>query len=253
MNYLRHPGPLAFAHRGGNKVAPENTVEAFAHAVRLGYTYLETDVHLTKDGVLVAVHDAGLGRLAAVECGIKDILWQDIRAIELEGGGKIPTLDELLETFPDSKFNIDPKSDDAVEPLIGALQRHQALDRVGVGAFSDRRLRILRQQLGPRLCASPGPRTVAQFFAFVKVGRKLTPSLNRGFGCIQVPSSFRGIQLDRSLVEGFKALGLQVHVWTINTESEMHRLLDLGVDGIMTDDVELLRSVLIARGSWPGS
>lgn len=241
---------MAFAHRGGNKIAPENTVEAFAHAVGLGYTYLETDVHLTKDGVLVAFHDAALGRLAGVECGIKDLSWPDIQSVALEGGGKIPTLDELLETFPHSKFNIDPKSDDAVGPLIGALQQHQALDRVGVGSFSDRRLRLLRQQLGPRLCASPGPRTVAQFFGLVKFRRRLTPRLNRGFSCIQLPSSFRGIQLDRSLVEGFKALGLQVHVWTINSESEMHRLLDLGVDGIMTDDVELLRSVLISRGSW---
>ncbi len=251
--YLEHSGTLAFAHRGGNRVAPENTVGAFAHSWSLGYQFLETDVHLSKDGVLVAFHDAGLERVSGLEGQIADNTWADLQAVDLGDGHGIPTLDQLLEEFPSAHFNIDPKADESVELLANTLQKHDALDRVGIGSFSDQRIATLRNQLGPRLCTSPGPRSLARLAFLVRTRRRLNPALNAGFGCVQLPPVVWGMKLTRRLTKGFQQLGLQVHVWTINSEAEMHRLLDLGVDGLMTDDTALLRGVLTERGQWNGA
>ena len=249
-SYLQHPGILAFAHRGGNLSAPENTVGAFQHAVDAGYRYLETDVHLTRDGILVAFHDAGLSRVAGLNDKISENAWADLRAVDLGDGHRIPTLDQLLETFPEARFNIDPKSDDAVTPLADALSKHDALDRVGVGSFHDSRLHELRRLLGPELCSSPGPRDVLRLASRILLRLPANPSKNLGYGCVQLPKSIGPIRLNHRLINGFHQLGLQVHVWTINERAEMNRLLNLGVDGIMSDDVVLLREVLQQRGQW---
>jgi glycerophosphoryl diester phosphodiesterase len=240
---------VAIAHRGGNTEAAENTMAAFAAAVRLGYTHLETDVHATADGVLVAFHDEDLERMTGLPGGIASRRWADLAAIELPGGEHIPTLDEVLDGFADRYVNIDPKADGAVVPLAQAIERHAAIDRVCVGSFSDRRTSRLRRTLGPRLCTSPGPAGVLRVLAAargVRVGRL-------PYGCFQVPPRFGPIRVTASLVRAVQRLGLAVQVWTINDRSEMQRLLDLGVDGIMTDDIRLLRDVLVERGRWlPG-
>lgn len=248
--YLQHPGTLAFAHRGGNLEAPENTRAAFAHSVDLGINYLETDVHLTKDGVIVAFHDSGLSRVAGLEGTIAEHRWSELQDVDLGGGHRIPTLDDVLESFPDTKFNIDPKSNDVVEPLATALQAHNAVTRVGIGSFSDSRISSLRQRLGPSLCTSPGPVAAVRLLLRARSGIGLRPARNGGFGCIQIPPSMGPVHLDDTLVSGLHELGLQVHVWTLNTLPEIHRILDMGVDGVMTDDPALLRSALIERDDW---
>lgn len=248
--YLRFPATLAFAHRGGNTAAPENTIPAFSNAVGLGYCYLETDVHRTKDGVLVAFHDGDLERVSGLRGEIRDHLWDDLRSVDLGGGASIPTMDQLFEEFPKSRFNIEPKADESVDLLASAIQKHGAIDRVCVGSFSDKRVETLRHRLGPRLCASPGPIGAAKLIARIRSPRRVESQLSGGFGCVQLPPKFRRLQLTQQLIDGFHELGLQVHVWTINTASEMHRLLDLGVDGLMSDDAELLKVVLIERGQW---
>lgn len=250
--YLQHPGTLAFAHRGGNQEAPENTREAFAHAVGLGLNYLETDVHLTKDGVVVAFHDSGLSRVAGLDGTIAEHHWSELQTVDLGGGHRIPTLDDVLESFPNTKFNIDPKSDEVVDPLASALQAHNALTRVGVGSFNDSRISALRHRLGPNLCTSPGPVAAVRLLLRARAGVGLRPASNGGFGCIQIPPSMGPAQLDAALVSGLHKLGLQVHVWTLNTLVDIHRILDMGVDGVMTDDPALLRSALIERGDWHG-
>ncbi len=160
-------------------------------------------------------------------------------------------MDELLTRFPDANFNIDPKADDAVEPLIEALRKHQAIDRVCVGSFNDRRIRRVRQAIGPGLCTSPGPRGVALLLItalmpeFVRRRRR-----RHGYGCVQVPPKALGIRLSRRMVDGFHDLGLLVHVWTINDRATMAELLAMGVDGIMTDELSTLRSLLIEEGRW---
>jgi glycerophosphoryl diester phosphodiesterase len=244
---------LAFAHRGGTEAEPENSVAAFRSALGLGFTHLETDVHLTSDGVLVAFHDDHLDRVTDHRGPISELPWTEVRHARIGGSEAIPTLDELLETFPQAHFNIDPKADDAVVALAAAIRRHAALDRVCVGAFSDDRLRRIRSLLGPRLCTAAGPRETAAIVAGLRLRR---PS-NRGGGappqydCVQVPVRHRGVEIvTRSFVETVHARGCQVHVWIVDEPDEMHRLFDLGVDGIMTDRPSVLRSVLIERSAW---
>lgn len=252
--YLDHPRPVAIAHRGGTEVAPENTLDAFAAAVQAGVRYLETDVHVTADGVLVAFHDERLDRVTDREGAIAELTWDEVSAARLEGDRRVPTLDDLLGSFPEVCLNIDPKSDDAVVPLVAALRRHAALDRVAVGAFSDRRLRRLRSLLGSGLCSAAGPRETASFLGAVRTGR---PAATRRSGegpaydCLQVPVRHLRVEIvTPALVEAAHRQDLLVHVWTIDEADEMHRLLDMGVDGIMTDRPSTLREVLVGRGQW---
>ncbi len=243
LPYLDHARPIAVAHRGGDQSAVENTMPAFEHAVSLGYDYLETDVHLSSDGVLVAFHDADLERITGRPGTIADRTWEELRSIDL-GGARMPRLDELLGAFPDTKFNIDPKADDAVEPLGDVIAAFDAVDRVGIGAFDDARITALQDRFGPGLCTSPGPMELLAFLG--------EPSA-RAFethGCLQIPPSFGEFELTAELLASAHDLGLQVHVWTINEEAEMRRLLDLGVDAVMTDHVALLKEVLIDRNEW---
>lgn len=239
--------PYGFAHRGGIGPAPENTKQAFANAVDLGYRYLETDVHATSDGVLVAFHDDQLQRVAGLPGGIADHSWDTLSEIRLGDGHPIPRLSELLDAFPDANFNIDPKADGAVDLLIDTIAAHDAVDRVCVGSFSDARITQVREALGPRLCTSPGPKAAARVLsAAVSYPRWRPP-----YGCVQIPSKSMGLKLDSAkLIKRIKALGLQVHFWTINDADEMNRLLDNGADAIISDEIELLKEVLQARGQW---
>lgn len=246
LPYLDAPGPIAVAHRGGDVHAVENTMPAFEHAVSLGYRYLETDVHLSRDGVLVAFHDADLERITGVPGTIADRTWDELQAIDL-GGASIPRLDELLGSFPTTRFNIDPKSDAAVEPLGDAIAAFDAVDRVGIGAFDDARIAALQQRFGPDLCTSPGPAELLTYLA------DPVPMAFETHGCLQIPPSFGEFELTPELLGAAHELGLQVHVWTINEEPEMRRLLDLGVDAIMTDRVELLKNVMLERDEWNAS
>ena len=249
--YLDHPHPLAIAHRGGAGDYPENTLDAFAAAVALGYRYLETDVHLTADGVLVAFHDASLDRVTDRTGNISDLQWSQVRTAQVLGTdgstGRISTLEEILDAFPAARFNIDPKSDAATDPLADVLTRSGATSRVCVGAFSDRRLARLRTRLGAQLCTGLGPKGVARLRA-----ASLGLPVGRPDGdCVQVPVRAGRIRIvDRRLVDTAHRFGLEVQVWTIDEPGEMHELLNLGVDAIMTDRPGVLRDVLVQRGLW---
>lgn len=247
--FLDHPAPLAFAHRGGAGDWPENTMPAFEHAVGLGYRYLETDVHATADGVLLAFHDERLDRVTDRVGAIADLTHADVARARVGGREPIPLLEDLLGSFPEARVNIDPKHDDSVEPLIAALRRTNAVDRVCIGSFSDQRLRTLRERLGPALCTSLGPREVARLRVDAFSGRVRRTLA----GCVQIPERFRGVTVtDASVVRAAHRAGLQVHVWTVDDPAAMTRLLDLGVDGIMTDRPRVLRDVLVDRGHWVG-
>ena len=245
--YLNTSSQFGFAHRGGNTVAPENTVAAFANAQRLGFKFLETDVHVTTDGVLVAFHDNNLERITGKPGRISERTWAELHEIRLDGGHSIPTMSELFETFPDAHFNIDPKEDEAVAPLAEMIQAHDAIGRVGIGSFSDRRISTMRELLGPRLCTSPGPVHAAVIFGSAFLKRAVT----FGHAMLQVPPSTGPVGLTSAMVGRAQGAGLQVHVWTINEREEMVRLLDMGVNAIMTDRVELLDEVLAERGCSP--
>lgn len=187
--YLDHPGPIAFAHRGGAADGLENTLRQFRRAVGAGYRYIETDVHATRDGKLVAFHDGTLDRVTDGAGRIADLPWENVRHARVAGEEPVPLFEELLETFPAVRWNVDVKAEPALEPLLELIGRHNAWDRICVGSFSE--ARVVRAQRG-----------------------------------------------------------LQVHVWTVNDADRMHRLLDLGVDGIMTDHIDTLRKVMEDRGVW---
>src|SRR3712207_6625112 len=152
--FLDWPAPIPFAHRGGASDAPENTMPAFEYAVNLGYRYIETDVQVTADGVVVAFHDDDLRRTCGRPGRISALSWRDVSSARVNGEAPIPLLDDLLGTWPDVRVNIDCKTDAAVPALASSLRRAGALDRVLVGAFSDRRVARLRAALGPGLCTA---------------------------------------------------------------------------------------------------
>lgn len=245
--FLDWDAPIPFAHRGGASEVPENTMPAFEHAVRLGYRYVETDVHVTSDGVLLAFHDDVLDRVTDGHGRVDQLPWSIVQKAKVDGREPIPLLEDLLGCWPELRVNIDPKHDGAVHALVEVLQRCDAVDRVCVGAFSDRRLGRVRSLLGPRVCTSLGPRSIARLRAAsygVPTGRFPSPSA-------QVPTGARGIPLvDARFVRCAHTRNIQIHVWTIDDPDEMIRLLDLGVDGIMTDRPAVLREVLESRGQW---
>jgi glycerophosphoryl diester phosphodiesterase len=246
--FFDHPGPLAFAHRGGASDAPENTAAAFAHAVGLGYHYLETDVHVTADGVAVAFHDEDLTRTCGRPGRIRDLTWAEVSTARVDGREPIPRLDDLISAWPGTRWNLDCKSDHAIDALVAVLQRLDVLDRVCVGSFSDRRLHVLRQRLGSRLCTSLGPVATARLVLASRTHRLIA---RPGGQAAQIPLRQGPIPVvTEALVRTAHRLGLQVHVWTIDEPGEMHHLLDLGVDGIMTDRPGVLREVLELRGEW---
>ncbi|RZU75830.1 glycerophosphoryl diester phosphodiesterase [Micromonospora kangleipakensis] len=247
--YLDAPAPLAFAHRGGAADGDENTAAAFARAIALGYRYVETDVHATADGLAVVFHDATLRRVTGEPGRIADLRWADLASVRVGGAAVVPRLDEVLGAWPEVRFNIDVKADGGVEPTVATVTRTGAGERVLLASFSDTRLTRLRTLAGPKVATSLGMRGVARLRMASLHGRslRLPPSVVAA----QVPVRYGRIPVvDRRFLAYCHRIGLQVHVWTIDEPAEMHDLLDLGVDGIMTDHVGVLRDVYRSRGHW---
>ena len=244
--FLEHPGILAFAHRGDGDTAPENTAAAFQSAVSMGFRYLETDVHCTKDGVLIAFHDDRLDRVTNARGRIRDLDYGEVKRARVHDREPIPLMEALLGDFPTTRFNIDPKSDAAVGPLIDVIKRTGSADRVCIGSFSDHRLRQVRAAL-PEVCTSMATWETAR----ARLSTVGIPLRGLQAACAQVPVRWNGIRvIDRLFIQGMREQGIQTHVWTVNDETEMQRLLEMGVDGIMTDRPALLKQVLMARGQW---
>ncbi len=248
-----HP-VLAFAHRGGafhpEIEGLENTMAAFRHAVDLGYRYLETDVHATSDGVLLAFHDAALDRVTGSTGEIAALRYDVVAAALIAGREQIPRLVDLLDEFPQARFNIDLKSDAAVEPLAALVARRGLADRVCVASFNERRLWRFRRLAGGGVATACGPAAVVG--TRVAPSRALAGRLVRSPGvALQVPHRRgRVTVVTRELVERAHAARRHVHVWTVDEAAHMHELLDLGVDGLMTDRTDVLRDVLRERGQW---
>jgi len=250
--FLGHARPLAFAHRGGGKERPENTWAAFTHARRLGYRYLETDVHATSDGVVAVIHDPALDRVSDRKGRVGDLRWSEVATARVAGDQPVPRLEELLSAWPDTRWNIDAKHDAVVEPLVTALRRTKALHRVCVTSFSDDRVARLRAVGGPELCTTAGRKAVASLRLASVTGRR--PPAGPGWAgaaAVQIPVRFGPVPVaDRRFVDYAHRQGLQVHVWTVDDADVMERLLDLEVDGIMTDRPSVLKAVLERRGRW---
>ncbi|HQZ34166.1 MAG TPA: glycerophosphodiester phosphodiesterase [Ilumatobacteraceae bacterium] len=241
--YLEWDGPVPFAHRGGASDVPENTMPAFQYAVDAGYRYVETDVQVTADGVLVAFHDNDLSRICGRAGRISDLPWAEVKTALVDGAAPIPLLEEMLGAWPELRINIDCKTDTAVPALVAALRRCHALDRVCVGAFSDSRMKRLKALLGDNLCTALAPMGAAR----LRFGKPRSAAAHAA----QVPVRQGPLTVvNEKFIERAHALGIKVHVWTIDEPVEMHRLLDLGVDGIMTDKPLVLKDVFETRGVW---
>jgi glycerophosphoryl diester phosphodiesterase len=244
--YLEASGPIAIAHRGGAGESPENTIEAFRAADALGYRYLETDAQLTKDGVVIAFHDSKIDRVSGTSGKISEWSWDDLQEVPIGECGRLSTVSQLLAEFPNSRFNLDAKSDAVLLPLLEVIDHARAFDRVCIGSFSGRRLARARALHGD-LCTSFGPMEVLNLFARSRGIRRPRSS---GYA-VQAPVTLRGVRvITQRLVDIAHDEGLVVHAWTIDDVDEMNRLLDLGVDGIMTDRPSDLRRVMEQRGIW---
>lgn len=252
---LDQPGSvLAMAHRGGalhpDLPGVENTLHAFRHAVDLGYHYLETDVHATKDGVLVAFHDDVLDRVTDRVGRIEELTAKDLGEALIGGAHAVPTMASLLEEFPEARFNIDLKSEGAITALAQLLDATSAHDRVLIGSFSQRRLHEFRRLTSHRVATSASPAEVAAFRLLPLAG--LAKLATRGWvSALQVPHRRGPLKVvTPAVVRRAHAVGVHVHVWTVDDATEMHELLDMGVDGLITDRTDVLKDVLIERGQW---
>lgn len=247
----------AIAHRGGRHGGPENTLPAFAAAVALGYRHLETDVHATADGVLVVSHDPTLERVAGHPGAIATLTAAEVAAVRIDGVTAVPRLEEVLEAFPTAHLTVDLKADTAVAPMLRLLAARPALlERLCLGAFSDRRIAAIRAAHGPAACTVAGPREVLRLLVAARLGRRMrTPVAD----VVAVPERWDGdgvdpdrgprVADDRFLARANEA-GLAVHVWTVNDPGRMTRLLDAGAAGLVTDETARLRDLLAARGAW---
>ncbi|ADP83703.1 glycerophosphodiester phosphodiesterase family protein [Pseudofrankia inefficax] len=270
--FLDHPGPIAFAHRGGAGPWPENSWPAFTHAIALGYRYLETDIRVTRDGTAMILHDPTLDRVSDHVGPLSELTAAEAARIRLHppadtptvrvqdranssGGEPIPRLDDLLDRWPDARFNLDVKEAAALEPTIAALRRVKALDRVCVTSFDDGVAGEARRLAGPDLCLGAGMSAIAAARIWSVLPSRLATRRPRGLvgrDVVQVPVSYRSVRVcDARFIRYMSAVGLPVHVWTVNDEAAMDALLDLGVDGLITDRPESLRTVLRRRDLWP--
>ena len=244
-SYLSSAPPRVLAHRGLAVAVPENTMLAFIAAVDAGATFLETDVHATADGVAVLAHDPSLDRVAGRDVRIEQTLWQDLAGIDLGQGAGVPGLREALLALPDAKWNIDLKSDAAVVPAVRAVVEAKAVDRVLLTSFSERRRRQAKALL-PEVATSASQRIVVQALAAQRLGlHALLERVLRPVVALQVPRRAQGIEIitERS-VAAFQRAGVEVHVWTVNEPAEMRELLELGVDGLVTDRCDLALPLL---------
>ena len=250
LSFLGLEGPLAIAHRGGAAEHPENTMAAFEHAVNLGYRCIETDVRATRDRVAVVFHDESLERLTGLDRPVAARTWSELAELRVHDEEPIPKLEDLLGAWPDLRLVIDPKSDDVVAPLIEAIRRTGARDRVCIGSFSARRMRWIRADAPG--CTSCTPSEVARLRAAsygVPVGAfeancAQVPPRQPIIGALSIPV------VDAAFVRAAHERGMPVQVWTVDSEADMHHLLDLGVDAIMSDRVTALKEVFAMRGVW---
>jgi glycerophosphoryl diester phosphodiesterase len=242
----------AIAHRGGVEPA-ENTLAAFATAVGLGYRHLETDLHATRDGVLVVAHDPTLARVAGDRRAIAHLTRAELSTVLVAGREPIPTFLDLIDAFPTARLTVDLKTDAAVTPFIRLLDERPALlDRICLGSFSSARVEAVRHRFGERLMSAATPRETIRLLRAVRLRRR--PPLLAA-GCIAVPERYpqgrRGIAIaDRRFLEVAAEAGIDVHVWTVNDPERMRALIDAGAAGIVTDELAVLRRALEVAGRW---
>ncbi len=251
--------PLVFAHRGGGGLFPENTLLAFEDSAKLGVDFLELDVHSTADGTLVVLHDGSVDRTTDGSGKISEMTLAEVKKLDAgypftTDGGKtfpfrgkgisVPTLAEIFDALPEMKFNIEPKQQtpSIIKPLCNLIRERKMIDKVIVGSFSQSVIDDFRGEC-PEVATSASPSEVSKFLALEKTG--ISESYSPPMQALQIPERIGGIQIvTKDFVEAAHKRNLKVHVWTINQPADMRRLLETGVDGIMTDYPDRLINLL---------
>ena len=238
------------AHRGGAIEHLENTLPAFQACVDMGYRYLETDVRVTADGVPVVFHDPTLERVTDRTGRIDSLPWSEVSTARIGGREPVLRLEDLLGAWPDVRFNLDIKAAGVLAPLVRTVRRLAITDRICLGSFSDARIAAARRLFGPAVCTALGPRGVAAL-RLSSYSPRAAGLVRIQAGVAQVPLQLGGRALvDERFLAAAHARDLQVHVWTVDTEEETTAMLDLGVDGVMTDRPAMLKELLEKRGQW---
>ena len=261
--YFSGPFPRAIAHRGFAPDGGENTLEAFQAALLEGADVLETDVQATSDAVALTFHDPTLARVVAGDDRVvADTSWKALRSVRIQDAGGITRLDEALASLPSALFNIDVKSARAIAPTVSAIERTGAGRRVCLTSFDPKIAKEVvtraSKACGYPVMASASRTTVAAFLASSHLGTEfLSARILAPFAALQVPVRFRGIHIitPRFVAAAHRA-GCEVHAWTIDEEPLMHRLLDMGVDGIVsnrTDRLVNVREARTTRRTGPGN
>lgn len=237
--------PRVIAHRGLALRCAENTLDAFRAALEAGADILETDVHASADGVAVICHDDDLGRIVGIPEPVERLTWARLRELELLGGGRIATLEEALAAFPEARFNIDIKTDAALQPTIRSIRDARAEQRVLVTSFQQRRRRRATRALPGAATSASTPGVV---LCMIGVRLHLAPVVRlalRHVDAVQVPRRRSGLTVvSPAFVSAVHRVGREVHVWTVNDPDEMSEVLGLGADGIVTDRCDLLSHIV---------
>lgn len=246
--YLSPALPRVFAHRGfafANGL-DENTLAAFAAALELGATHIETDVQVTKDGIPVLFHDGDLLRVAGLDRKIHEVTAAELAKLALSEGGRVPTLREALVELPQARFNLDLKVWAAVEPVTALIRELKANDRVLLSSFSERRRVAAIKELGRSVVTSAGGlRVIALWAASRLKSRHLVNRLAKPVQALQIPTRAGLIRLDSpAFIAAMTKAGLEIHYWTINDADEMLRLIGLGAHGIVTDRTDIAVNTL---------
>ena len=249
MSYSEGSGPLAIAHRGGAGLAQENSLAAFALASALGLRYLETDIRVTSDGQLVCFHDATLERVTSATGPVRSKSLRELRALRINGIEPIPTFDEALDAFPDQCFSVDLKDQVAIEPLVKTLRRKGVAERVCIAGAWDGWLAHVRREV-PEVTTALGWRSLTALLSCARAGLRPPKALATAeFAHVPIKLGRVPIYVER-LVAMSHDIGVRVVVWTVDEPVVMRRLLDAGVDAIITDRPDVLREVLLSRDQW---
>lgn len=251
-----HHRPLAFAHRGADP-RRENTMGAFRRAVELGYRYLEVDVRTCADGTLVVFHDEELDRTTTGSGPVSEKTWEELAGLRVGAEDELAEpmvrFEELLSAFEDVHLNVDLKDAAAVGEFVRLIEKHRAHDRVLAASFNDARRHHVKRRLTRPIATSGGWTVTALLVLLGPLGLlgRLTGRLTE-IDCVQVPISQGRLRVvTPRFVQRCHRAGLQVHVWVVDDPRQMHELLDMGVDGLMTDDAEALAEVMRERSVWP--
>lgn len=238
--YFAGRAPRVFAHRGLHTDAPENTLSAFQAAVDAGVTFIETDVVGSRDRVAMISHDTILDRVSDRSGLVGDLTAEELAEVDLGGEGFI-TLAQALEQFPDTRFNIDVKDAAAIDGVVAAVRDADALDRVLLTSFSAARRRAVTTRI-PGAASSASASEFLVLSTLLRLG--FTPPLPL-IHALQIPEKANRMTLvTEELVDRYHRAGLEVHVWTVNDETTMRRLLAIGVDGIVTDRADIALGVI---------